>query len=310
MDYNKSLTRLNCILFIALCILTISTRAFTNKQSQGSYRMGITRSRLFAGQTYQEMLAAARAAKQAKGNNSNPAPAVKTPPAAPAKPQAVAKVTQQKNANGLPFNDEMYDHLKFVIEKLAQRMKADKSLTSAEMKKFEASVEAILKDAGLPPLPSSSSSSSSSAPKPVVSSLPTSRPAAPTPTQTTRQVNITPKSKRTRTQYADEDEEYDLSDPNVILPAGVGPRSNEKPDPSSPYAPLHGLSNTWQIEGMDKMSTEEYYQKINERNTEMKQLRKKRGEPIGSQATESYFELLNKKTRERLAAEEEGAGNN
>ena len=50
-------------------------------------------------------------------------------------------------SNGLPFSDEMYNHLKFAIEKISGRMKSPKTLTPEEFRKLEASIMAIIRDA-------------------------------------------------------------------------------------------------------------------------------------------------------------------
>lgn len=79
----------------------------------------------------------------------------------------------------------------------------------------------------------------------------------------------------------------------VIHQAGEGPASDEKPDPNSPYSDLHGLSNTWQIAGMDNMTTEEYYAAINKRILDMKD---KRRSTEGSSNTmvNDYFDSLSR----------------
>lgn len=51
------------------------------------------------------------------------------------------------NGNGLPFSDEMYDHLKFVIGKLSARMRTPRPMSVGEFQTFEDSVHAIINDA-------------------------------------------------------------------------------------------------------------------------------------------------------------------
>jgi len=48
--------------------------------------------------------------------------------------------------DGLPFDDEMYDHLKYVIGVLTARMKSEKPLTDNELKRFKVSIDAIILD--------------------------------------------------------------------------------------------------------------------------------------------------------------------
>jgi hypothetical protein len=79
----------------------------------------------------------------------------------------------------------------------------------------------------------------------------------------------------------------------VIWEAGDGPRSEDAPDPESPYSDLHGLKNTWQMPGMDNMSTEEYYAAINKRILDMKNKRKA-SEGSSQTMVDDYFESLNR----------------
>ena len=60
---------------------------------------------------------------------------------------------------------------------------------------------------------------------------------------------------------------------------------------------MHGLSNTWQIAGMDNMTTDEYYKAINKRIVDMKD---KRRSTEGSSNTmvNDYFDSLSKPRKE------------
>ena len=79
----------------------------------------------------------------------------------------------------------------------------------------------------------------------------------------------------------------------VIHEAGEGPPSEDEPDPNSPFADLHGLSNTWQMPGMDHMTTDEYYKAINKRIVDMKNKRKS-SEGSSNTMVNDYFESLSK----------------
>lgn len=83
----------------------------------------------------------------------------------------------------------------------------------------------------------------------------------------------------------------------VIYEAGEGPATEDKPDPNSPFSDLHGLSNTWQMPGMDNMSTEEYYAAINKRIVDMKSKRKFT-EGSSNTMVNDYFESLSRKKDE------------
>jgi hypothetical protein len=121
------------------------------------------------GDSYREALERAKAAKlQKQGGAVSPPPApvarapAPAPPAAPSsssmtRPAPVAAVPAD---SGLPFTDDMYEHLKFVIGKLSARMRTDTPLTREELARFQASADRIIDDAwGRPP-----SSSSAGAP--------------------------------------------------------------------------------------------------------------------------------------------------
>lgn len=83
----------------------------------------------------------------------------------------------------------------------------------------------------------------------------------------------------------------------VVYEAGQGPATEDKPDPNSPFSDLHGLSNTWQMPGMDNMSTEEYYAAINKRIVDMKSKRKFT-EGSSNTMVNDYFESLSRKKEE------------
>jgi hypothetical protein len=104
--------------------------------------------------SYREALERAKAAKLQQGGKVIP------PPAAPVRPTAVvatpatpvvSSVSSSSSSieadNGLPFSDDMYDHLKFVIGKLSARMKSDTPLTRDELARFQNSCENIIQDA-------------------------------------------------------------------------------------------------------------------------------------------------------------------
>lgn len=83
----------------------------------------------------------------------------------------------------------------------------------------------------------------------------------------------------------------------IVYEAGEGPASEDKPDPNSPFSDLHGLSNTWQMPGMDNMTTGEYYAAINKRIVDMKNKRKFT-EGSSNTMVNDYFESLSRKKDE------------
>ena len=70
-------------------------------------------------------------------------------------------------------------------------------------------------------------------------------------------------------------------------------------DPKSAFAPLHGVRNTWQIKGMESMTTEEYYDNIYKRMAVMKELRQKEN-GYTRESTRDYLDQINKKNRTGL----------
>ena len=117
-------------------------------------------------ESYRDALDRAKAAKLQKqgGNSAVPPPPVPVaravaPPAAPSSssvsrpaPAAAVAAAAAPADSGLPFSDDLYDHLKFVIGKLSARMRTDTPLTRDELARFQASADRIIDDAwGRPP---------------------------------------------------------------------------------------------------------------------------------------------------------------
>ena len=140
-------------LFIVAFAMFLSVQSFI---SYGSVTIRSTRNfntPLFAAPSYLDALARAKAAK---GQPMPPAVAAR-PPTVSVAPPAAAAVTGSSSSSstavedddndGLPFNEEMYDHLKFVIGKLSSRMKSDTPLTREEMSRFQSSCDKIINDA-------------------------------------------------------------------------------------------------------------------------------------------------------------------
>jgi hypothetical protein len=168
-------------------------------------------------------------------------------------------------------------------------MKSDTPLTGEDLKKFKISCGEIINDAKL-------------ASKGVeVKSEVTFVPSAPVLSRKVPSVAVVEDEEKVAARRTGEDvvhkgpapkkltaEEY-----NVIWEAGEGPSSEDKPDPNSPFANLHGVKNTWQIPGMDNMSTEEYYAAINKRLLDMKSKRKIT-EGSSNTMVNDYFDSLSK----------------
>ena len=265
--------------------------------------------------TYAELLQASKASKQ---NNSAPrqpaiAPVIRNAP-------AVSTEIERQAVDELPFDDAIYEHLKFVIGisffyvvssiikligilcsstwsstyvlfycfvptgKLSSRMKSDKPLTPDELKSFKNSCTEIIRDA---------KTVLAKAPE---KSAPASRTVAPAATEPVLEfqnvgarrdgkdrVHKPPVEKR----VTQKESEF------VIYEMGEGPTSDERPDPNSEFSALHGLKNTWEMPGMDNMTTDEYYAAINARIVSMKNKRKQTPGNSNTMVND-YFESLSR----------------
>ena len=102
--------------------------------------------------SYKQALENASLAKAQKSGQAIPVPPVRQPVVSSSSAVAPIQTPSQSfdtevEDNGLPFTDEMYDHLKFVISKLSTRMKSDIPLSKDDLVRFEQSCEAIIRDA-------------------------------------------------------------------------------------------------------------------------------------------------------------------
>lgn len=173
-------------------------------------------------------------------------------------------------------------------------MKSDIPLSKEDLKTFQISCDAIISDAKAPFKTEEVVQNSYIAP-PVIKQVQ----AAPVVKQSVQEKRIVEEALNTAARRNGQDivhkapksgkeEEFE-----TIWEAGDGPRSEDSPDPDSPYSDLHGLKNTWQIANMDNMSTEEYYAAINKRILDMKNKRKA-SEGSSQTMVDDYFESLNR----------------
>ena len=198
------------------------------------------------------------------------------------------------NRNGLPFSDEVYDHLKFAIEKLSARIKSDTALTPQELDRLKLSVDRIILDANIPNVAfASSSSSSNDEAKDAVSE---------------------PRARFPAAQFTDPDEEdggmndddEEVGADNSVVeglegystPDAANKFFNQPADKELPewLSDMAGTKSGWNVPGMDKMSTEEYYRNVNSRLTTMKNKRMSSG-VYEHEATAGYLDSLNSKNR-------------
>jgi hypothetical protein len=141
-----------------------------------------------------------------------------------------------------PFTDDVYDEITLMINTLSSWMKSGKPINAAELADAQRAVEVICSDL----------KGSSSDAEPTQQQIVAGAPA----------------------EYVGATET--LEDGFYIPEPGDQQLSPiDEADPNSPFAPLHGLKNTWQVKGMQDLSTEEYYAAIYRRNRDMKDRRMK-----------------------------------
>lgn len=107
--------------------------------------------------SYKEMLEEAKLKKAMKASGAPTTPSMPVSPSVPSTPvpstpvatntATTASSSAKKSTGKYQFNDEMYDHMKFVISKLTDKIKSGISLTPQELERFSQSVDAILADA-------------------------------------------------------------------------------------------------------------------------------------------------------------------
>ena len=197
-------------------------------------------------------------------------------PAAPRPPVA----TQQRNLapsfkkngdNDAPFSDSMYAHLSFIITKLSSRIKGENALDLSDLDQFRTSCDEIIRDMDLK--------------------------VGKTATETAQCGEGLASPKRDMAPCDYESATEPLKSGVYISEAGEGKgRPISEADPNSPFAAFHGHRNTWQINGSDNMTTEEYYQEIYRRNRAIKDLRQQE-KGFTREAGQDYLESINKKNR-------------
>ena len=159
-------------------------------------------------------------------------------------PQSIKPATfvteddEDDSDNGLPFSDRVYDHFKYVIAKITNRVKSGIPLSKDEIDKFEKSINAIILDAK------------------TKAALPVSK-AQPSKSTTTAMSSPITKTSIKQSQSS----------------------PVKKSNGSEEFSALQGLSSTWEVEGMDNMTTAEYYAALNKRNMAINAERKKKMGP-------------------------------
>lgn len=134
---------------LLLALLALTAEAFHAMPGAAGAMTHTKQTRLFG---YKDSLAKAKAAKQNRGSGARQVQAQQPASPAPQATQAAsaapteAPKKKRKSNNGLPFDDEIYNHMKFVMEKLGQRMRNEEALSYVELNRLETAVEAIIAD--------------------------------------------------------------------------------------------------------------------------------------------------------------------
>jgi hypothetical protein len=206
------------------------------------------------------------------------------------------------NPSGLPFSDEMYSKLKFVIDKLSGRMKSETALSWEELEQFKSDMDHIILDANIPNVAFVRRKNVAALGFPVPPAAPTHQAQVrPPSSQANPQVRYSkPVSPRAMVLDEDEDDndvEDEISDENL---SAMQVRGGEKPGVPEQIpewmGDLAGTQSSWNVPGMKNMNTEEYYKAVNQRLTNMKALRKQLGE-VSPDPGGDYIAQLNKRNR-------------
>ena len=263
-------------MFIALVLMYMFGVASSYTFQVGRV-LGSNRQHATALHGYKDMLAAAQAnrgkpAQQQQRSSEQSAPQDRGglnsgAPLQPQQQQHQQRVPRAPNPNGLPFDDEMYDHLKYTIDKITQRMKSPKLLTSDEIRRFDNAVEAIIADSQGMALPNPSSYPSSTSSQQTQQQAPPS-PPPPSPPPQANFMTFQPKVVR----GPDRGDGLKPSSPGNSWVAEQGKWSQqlrETAAANSKNSVEHevdvGNAASWQIPGMESMSSDEYYAAINKR---------------------------------------------
>jgi len=175
--------------------------------------------------------------------------------------------SNDEDLDDLPFTDEMYDHLKYVIGVLTARMKSEKPLTESELKRFKGSIDAIILDSK----------------------------------EDSYQNDTYDNNDDSNSFYNENDEDDSINyeqeeTSNTNTNTLKASAATTETIANNPFSQFRG--STWNFDNMEDMSTEEYYDALNERLAAMK---KKKLEVYErdelNNPSESYFENLSRKNR-------------
>ena len=186
-----------------------------------------------------------------------------------ARPEDSQQKRQATNPNGLPFDDEMYDNLKFTIDKITQRMKSPKVLTPSDISKLDSAIRAIIADSQgtAPPIPSIPTSTT---PRQQIQQQASPPPSSPLPPTQGNILSFQPEVVR----GPDRGDGLKASSPGTSWTAEQGQWSKQLKENAAAAADDVDLDEeeldvgraaSWNIPGMETMTKDEYYAAINKR---------------------------------------------
>lgn len=181
----------------------------------------------------------------------------------------INKREQEEIMDDLPFTDDMYDHLKYVIGSLTARMKSEKPLTSDQMKRFKDSIDAIILD---------------------------SKDDDDDNSQNNNFDDDSSNSFYSDDEEIDNSNNYEAEEPVTNAITYTQKAAAAKDLEGNPFTQFRG--STWNFDNMEDMSTVEYYDALNKRLADMKQKKLEAYERDElNNPSESYFDTLAKKNR-------------
>eukprot|EP01038_Epipyxis_sp_PR26KG_P007228 gene7228-9859_t len=185
-------------------------------------------------------------------------------------------ITSDEEDNNLPFTDEMYDHLKYVIGKLTSKMRSDISLTPSELERFRLSMEHIIADANGFTYHDHAMVDRDNTPQPVQNTI-----------NYDNRGTDGGSLSRVAVLANEINQQKQIESQTKI-------NKNDNDDFPEEFEAFKGMKSTWVVPNQENMTTEEYYKAVNARIAEVKQ--KRRAEGYGAPGdADNYLKSLSKR---------------
>jgi hypothetical protein len=195
----------------------------------------------------------------------------------------ITPVVITKPKSEFPFDDELYEHLKYVINKLTSKIKSDISLNEEELVKFERSVEVILADAKHEEIEQVEVEDV------VYQQVDFEK-------EEIIEVNQLQRQQLQQRQLLSTPIETTATTTTIATTTSNTQKTNNNNQNSKqnqPFQQFNGMKSTWQVPGIEQMDSEEFYKKLNQRNAEVRMQRRKEG--FGIEESDAYFKSLSRK---------------